>query len=201
MGIGRRAQAVLTYWFGDEKSLDSPNAERLAFWLGQDASRDREIIKKFKADLEKAANGDYSKWKKTPKGSLALIILLHQFPRCMYRNSPGVYYFDEEALDVCLEGIDQQLDQRLSLVERIFYYMPLAHHEDLKMQKYSVAAYHGLVQMSLPELRNIYENFFANAVLHYKLIDEFGRFPHRNAILGRKSTPQESKFLKESGLE
>jgi uncharacterized protein (DUF924 family) len=129
-------------------------------------------------------------------GILALIILLDQFPRHLYRQTPSAFAQDQKALNLCLAGIQNEFDHLLSLIERVFFYYPLMHAESLEMQATAVRAYQILVNLAFPETRAIYENFLAYAIKHYEIIKQFGRFPHRNLLLGRMSTADELEFLK-----
>jgi uncharacterized protein (DUF924 family) len=127
--------------------------------------------------------------------------LLDQFSRNIYRGTAKAFSQDSLALDVCLRGIEKGFDKRLHPVERLFFYMPLEHSEDLEMQKKSVEYFSVLEKTftSTPSLVSIISEFKNYAEKHYVIIERFGRFPHRNEVLGRESTPQEIEFLKQPG--
>jgi uncharacterized protein (DUF924 family) len=127
---------------------------------------------------------------------LALIIIFDQFSRSIYRNSASAYAQDQKALSLCLNGIQKEYDHALSLIERVFFYLPLMHAESLEMQTTAVRAFQILVNLSFSETRSIYENFLDYAIKHYEVIRRFGRFPQRNISLARPSTPEEEEFLK-----
>ncbi|MBF8302770.1 MAG: hypothetical protein HW396_1051, partial [Candidatus Dadabacteria bacterium] len=151
--------------------------------------------------LELAVGGKLKSWENTPRGTLALIILLDQFSRNIYRGTAKAFSQDSLALYVCLRGIEKGFDKRLHPVERLFLYMPLEHSEDLEMQKKSVEYFSMLEKLfpAPPSLASMVSEFKKYAGMHYVIIERFGRFPHRNEILGRKSTPEEIEFLKQPG--
>jgi len=189
---------ILHFWFGHIETTVLPTEHRTQIWIGATPEGDKEIIRHFKTDSEKAMNGDYDQWESETRGSLALIVVLDQFSRSIYRKTPLAFTQDSKALDVCVRGIERQFDHELSLIERAFFYMPLMHSESREMQSTSVRAFKMLVDLSFPEARATYENFFEYAVHHYEIIERFGRFPHRNIIIGRQSTTEEEEFLQKS---
>src|SRR5262249_54736054 len=147
------------------------------------------IKQKFYNDYIKAAQGDFIDWEQNPRSTLALIILFDQFSRHIYRNMPQSFEQDRKALDLCLRGIERQFDHMLSLMERVFFYFPLMHSENSEMQSLSLRAYEMLLTLSFQETRPIFEKFLDYAIRHHEIISRFGRFPYRNQILGRTSTP------------
>jgi uncharacterized protein (DUF924 family) len=173
-------------------------AEVLAFWFSEVGRRhwfaptpafDREIRERF-ADLSaSAARGELSAWEQSPEGCLALCILLDQMPRNMFRGDPSAYIADERALAVAERAIRAGFDQRLPAEQKQFLYLPFMHSEVLANQMRALA---------LCEAAKLREPA-RHAAGHLKIIRRFGRFPHRNAILGRPSTPEELDFLEESG--
>jgi uncharacterized protein (DUF924 family) len=189
---------VLHFWFGHVESTVLPTQHRTRIWFGASAEGDKEIIDQFKPDTEKAICGECDDWETDPRGSLALIVVLDQFSRSIYRKTPMAFTQDQKALDVCVRGIERQFDHELSLIERAFFYMPLMHSENHEMQSTSVRAFKMLVDLSFPEARSTYESFFEYALRHYEIVERFGRFPHRNVIVGRQSTPEEEEFLQKS---
>ena len=193
-----RVEEVLKYWFGHVEETALPSAHRTEVWFGGKKETDDEVKGNFSSDLQNAIAGKYVDWEKDPHSYLALIIIFDQFSRHIYRNAPQAFAQDQMALDLCLRGVQQEFDHALSLIERVFFYMPLMHSENLEMQSTSVRAYQILVNLSFPETRSVYENFLEYAVKHYEVIRRFGRFPHRNILLGRPSTAEELEFLKSS---
>src|SRR5262249_17283334 len=143
--------------------------------------------------------GELNHWKTYPRGNLSLIILYDQFPRNIYRGSAAAFADDQLALQLCLNGLAIAQDQELHPVERAFFYMPLEHAEDRALQEASVARFRRLAEFAPKSSREIFESFHEFAVRHKEVIDRFGRFPHRNAALGRMSTQEETEFLKQSG--
>lgn len=193
-----RVEEILKYWFGHVEETALPSAHRTEVWFGGKKETDDEVKEKFTADLQNALAGKYADWEKDPHSYLALIIIFDQFSRHIYRNTPQAFAQDQMALDLCLRGVQQEFDHALSLIERVFFYFPLMHSESLEMQSTSVRAYQILVNLSFPETRSVYENFLEYAVKHYEIVRRFGRFPHRNILLGRPSTAEELEYLKSS---
>lgn len=193
-----RAKNILGYWFGHVEDTIVPSEKRARIWFGENPEIDLDISQQFAKDLELAIAGEYSTWEEDPRGQLALIITLDQFSRHIHRGSSRAYAQDNYALSVCTRGMEMELDHNLSLIERVFYYFPLLHSEDLIYQESSIRAFEILVELALPETKVIYESFFKFANHHYSIVRRFDRFPQRNAILGRKSTSEEEKYLTES---
>lgn len=188
---------LLNFWFGNLGSADLPNSDRTNLWFGEN-----EIVKQklaaFTDEYEAASTGKLFEWSNTPRGRLALIILLDQFSRYIHRRSSLAFAFDKTAQELCAEGLRQKMDQSLTLIERVFFYMPLVHSEDSNSQEQSIRLYQELVSLSMSETTQIYQLFLAYAYAHFRVIKEFGRFPQRNKILGRESTQAEIAFLKNS---
>ncbi len=192
-----RIDEILKFWFGRVEETIVPSENRARIWFGESPGVDREIAEKFSQDLEKAINGMCVEWEKNPRGQLALIITLDQFSRHVYRDSPKAFAQDDYALSICVNGIERHEDHKLSLIERVFYYFPLLHSEDLHHHEISIRGYQILFELALPETQVIYESFFKFANHHHHIIRRFGRFPQRNALLGRESTPEETQYLNE----
>lgn len=188
---------ILQYWFGDVEKAALPSEHRIWTWLATNDGLDAEIRKIFEQDLVKAINGEYDHWKETPRGLLAWLILLDQFSRRIYRNTPKIFEQDAAALHACLMGMESGYDHQLSLFERIFFYFPLMHSESLDVQTLSVLAYKKLASVAFSESRPFFSHFLSCAISHRDHIKEFGRFPHRNTMLGRPSTEAELVFLKD----
>lgn len=187
----RRALEILAFWFGGEEKLG--DAEPRGVWFERDEEFDAEIERRFAQDHEKAAAGELDGWLETPRGALALVILLDQFPRNLFRGSPRAFAADARARDAAREAVRRGFDQRVSLVERWFFYLPFEHGEELEDQRLSVSLFDALGDDE--ESRNVYDY----AVRHKEIIERFGRFPHRNETLGRASTPEEKEFLSHPG--
>ncbi|HXV27576.1 MAG TPA: DUF924 family protein [bacterium] len=193
------AGPLIEYWFGEIK--EDPAYIELCSkrWFGGSESTDSEIKDRFEHDLRDSIEGKREDWKNDPKGCLGLILLWDQFPRNMYRDTPRSFAYDMLAQNLCLKELENKTDNKLHPLERVFFYLPLEHAENLEMQKLSVACFRQLARESTPALKKAIIEFCDYAVKHFKIIQKFGRFPHRNAILNRPSTPREIAFLKKSG--
>lgn len=192
-------ETVLSFWFGD--FADSPEAlgKRIAFWFGKSDATDALIRERFGSALEAASCGELDRLADTARGRLALLILLDQFSRNVHRGTPQAFENDPRALALALDGIDKGLDRELHLVERVFFYLPLEHAEDLAMQDRSVALFQRLLDEAPAELKGYFASFVDYAERHRDIIARFGRFPHRNAVLGRESTAEELAYLAQPG--
>jgi len=149
--------------------------------------------------LELAASGDLASWADGPRRRLSLILLLDQFPRNMFRGSPRAFAHDAEALALTLSGMQSAADAALDAVERMFFYMPLQHAESPDAQDESVAAYRRLLAEAPQDLRGPFAAASRSAENHRAIIERFGRFPHRNRVLGRTSTAAEEDWLRKGG--
>lgn len=187
---------VLRFWLGEPGAPPLANAER---WFAKDDALDREIEERFGPTLEAGARGELSAWKATPRGRLALVVLFDQFSRNVFRGQPRAFAQDGLARDLSLEAIAAGDEGDLGLVERQFLYMPLMHAEDVDLQRQCVAAFTRIRDRASGELRAYFDNAIDFAVRHADIVERFGRFPHRNAILGRASTPAETAFLTQPG--
>jgi uncharacterized protein (DUF924 family) len=199
-----RPHDILDYWFGTGPWTRDRLDERVRFWFGGDgadaqARRDAEIRAKLEPLLERAARGEFASWASSPKRRLALILLLDQVPRNAYRGTAAAFAFDTEALTLAAEGLQLAADAALDAVERIFFYLPLEHAESLEAQDVCVAAFKRLVAEAPPELREFCAFTADYATRHRDIIVKFGRYPHRNAVLGRKDTPEEAEWLAANG--
>jgi uncharacterized protein (DUF924 family) len=187
----REAHDVLAFWFGEPGSPGhgQPRKE----WFRKDPDFDAEIRRRFLALHARAALGECDRWRGDPDGLLALIVVLDQFSRNLYRNDPRAFSQDAVALACAEEMIARGWDVLRVPVERQFAYLPFEHAEDLALQDRSVALFTALE--AFPETRGLTEW----AEKHRVIVKRFGRFPHRNAALGRESTAEEFAFLREPG--
>jgi uncharacterized protein (DUF924 family) len=192
-----RYNTINEFWFGRVEQTIVPSERRAKVWFGEDAAIDTEIRQSFSDDLDKAVTGEYDNWIAHPRGQLALIILLDQFSRHIYRDTPLAFSQDYKALQICLNGLRNEKDHELSLIERVFFYFPLLHSESIENQKIAVQSYHILSEIAFPETRVIYDSFLKFANHHYNIIQRFGRFPQRNSVLGRDSTQEEGQYLQD----
>lgn len=193
----RMQQEVLLYWFGPLLDEQSVPLDRIAFWFGQNDCVDAEIRSRFAYLIEQAEQGHLEHWKSHPRGRLALILLLDQFPRNIFRGTEHAFAYDDKAVNIALEGLVHTQDHALLPIERVFFYLPLEHSEDLAMQERSVELFHSLHEQSKEETKEIFAQFLRYAERHHEIIARFGRFPHRNQIMSRQSTEEELEFLKE----
>lgn len=190
-----RIEAILTFWFRDHE-LSAPQIDgRMDVWFGSDPSFDEEIAERFSHDVEEASAGRLDHWARHSRGRLALILLLDQFRRNIYRNKPEAFALDKKALRLCVEGAMEKKDRELSPIEKVFFYMPLQHAESRKVQEKSVQIYSKLADGVSTTYKETFATVAQFAELHADIIIQYGRFPHRNRILRRQNTPQEDEYL------
>lgn len=193
------AEAVLAYWLGEAEREDADLDARGRLWFGKDEAVDAHIAARFGAAVEDALAGRLDAWAGQPRGWLALLILLDQFPRNLFRGSARAFAGDSRARELALAGIDRGDDRRLAPAARLFAYLPLEHAEDATLQARAVALFERLCATAPAAQRVAFEGFLDYARRHRAVIDRFGRFPHRNAVLGRASTADEAAYLAEPG--
>lgn len=180
---------VLAFWFG---TPDDPAYEgKREKWFRKDPAFDDEIRAGFLSAYEAAVQGQLDGWKNTAEGCLALILVFDQFPRNMFRDSARAFEADGRARALAHHAVEQGFDRTVPPVHRAFFYLPFEHSEDLDDQHRSV----GLFRACEPH--DGYDSALDYAVRHLEIIERFGRFPHRNAVLGRISTPDEAAFLEQ----
>lgn len=185
-------QEILDFWFGPENAPDHGRQRKC--WFVKDSAFDDQIRHRFLTTWEAAARGELDGWCATPGGALALIILLDQFPRNLFRNDARAFSSDEAALRCALHAIGEGFDRELLPAQRMFVYLPLEHSERPDMQALSVHYFSALAR-DHPEFVEALDY----ALRHRDIIQRFGRYPHRNAALGRPSTAEEIEFLKQPG--
>jgi uncharacterized protein (DUF924 family) len=190
-GLPAGAGDILDFWF---------DPARAAQWFAADACFDGQIRLHFGAAVEAAAQGQLDDWAAaTPASWLALLILLDQFPRNLYRGSARAWKADVKAQRVALSGLDDGFDQSLPPLQRVFAYLPLEHAEDMRLQQRSVALFETLQAQVGADERERFGDFLDYARRHREVIARFGRFPHRNAALGRTNTLDEASYLAQPG--
>jgi uncharacterized protein (DUF924 family) len=181
MPTGPTFEPLLRFWFAPETQQK---------WYGGGPGFDAELRERFGALHADAAAGRLSGWAETPHGALALVVLFDQVSRNIYRDTPGMFAHDAAALRIVRQCLPRAVDVALTLPERSIFYMPLMHAEQIAAQT--------LACQLFTKLGGPTELYFAR--LHYAVVERFGRFPHRNAILGRESTPEETAYLAQGGL-
>lgn len=184
--------SILEFWFGQSGTEESQYHQRRKLWFGKRPAVDQEIRTRFLDSYYQAANGLFDSWKETPCGCLALILLLDQFPRNMFRDTPQAFATDDQALAIASHTVSRGFDQSLSTLQRLFIYLPFEHSELLTAQDQAVRLMRQLVADN-PDLADTMDY----SLRHQEIIQRFGRFPHRNTILNRPSTPEELAFLKQ----
>lgn len=192
-------ELVLEFWFGTSGADGAIDPTRRKMWFKSGAQHDDEIRGRFGGLHERASRGALDEWTATVRGRLALIVVLDQFSRHIYRGTARAFAQDPAAQKLTLAGIDNGIDRELAPVQRSFFYLPLEHVEDPALQALSVECYERLAAAVTDKWRKDYASFLDYARRHRDVIERFGRFPHRNAALGRPSTPEEIAFLQQPG--
>lgn len=189
---GADARAVLACWFGAPNTPTFGEARKL--WFSRDKAFDAMLLERFGKLIDAAREGALDSWEETPLGALALVIVLDQFSRNCHRGTPRAFAADHKALPIAQRMIASGADRLLPTVHhRAFAYLPFEHDETLASQHESLRLFKQL------EAEPGGASYYAFAVRHAQIIERFGRFPHRNALLGRPSTAEETAFLKEPG--
>jgi uncharacterized protein (DUF924 family) len=181
LGMDITPRDVLGFWFSHEAKSK---------WFVKDADFDREIRIRFEEAWRQGLDGAFDSWAEQPEGALALIVLLDQFPRNMFRGDPRSFASDDKALQIAEAAIAQGLDQKIGGEYRRFFYLPFEHAEDLARQQKCVAYFEAMPDDA---------EGLDYARRHLAIIERFGRFPHRNEVLGRATTAEEEAFLREPG--
>jgi uncharacterized protein (DUF924 family) len=185
---------VLRFWFAGHWSTATMDHHQRR-WFGRDAAFDGAILTRFGHDIRAAAAGDHDGWADTPRGRLALIIVMDQLTRNAFRASAEAYALDPRAAGLSIEGVARGLDRALAPIERMFFYLPLLHSERLADQERGVACFRRLSAEATGPQARYFRAWLRLARRHRRIIAWFGRFPHRNAIIGRRTTLQERFFL------
>ena len=192
--------AVLAQWFGSARPDAATALAQQKQWFTKSPAFDEQLRERFGVAVQAGMGGALAHWcHQGPWGRLALIVLLDQFTRNIYRGQPQSFAGDPQALTLALQGIAQAQDQQLPAVTRIFMYLPLEHSEEPSIQARSVAAFQALADEAAPVSRDFFANTLDYAHRHQEVIARFGRFPHRNPILGRQSTAAEAEYLAQPG--
>ena len=191
------AQDVLDFWLGDGLERGWCSDKRDDLWYGGGSELDGQIRERFGALVKHAIEGGLEEWADRIDTRLALVLLLDQFTRNVYRGQAHAFAGDARAQKLSLQAHANGMDAELATIGLVFLTMPLVHAEDLALQAESVLRFQRLLDTSPPELHDTLARNLEFAKLHRDIVAKFGRFPHRNAALGRTSTPAEEAFLKD----
>ena len=192
-------EAVLDFWFGAPGSAAEIAARQRPLWFAKSAANDQIVTARFAETLVAAGQGELDGWAASPRGRLALIVVLDQFPHHIHRDHGQSFAYDALSLALALEMIQRGEDAQVTPIERVFVYLPLEHAESMAMQDLSVALYEKLAHEAAAAEHGLFEGFLDYARTHRDVVARFGRFPHRNELLGRTSTAEEIEFLKQPG--
>ena len=193
---------VLDYWFGTARERPATLHEQRPLWFGNETDtaadvdrRDTDLRARFGETAAMAASGRLDGWSATPGGRLALVLLLDQLPRNIYRGTARAFATDAAARALTVDGLEQGVDRALQPLERVFFYLPLEHAESLADQDRCVALMTALEADAPAGLEETFAGFTLYAQRHRDIVARFGRFPHRNRALGRPDTPAETAYL------
>lgn len=197
-------QPLLDWWFGAAGCGPGQTAAEVAasrgrLWFGKLDSQDEQARERFGALVEQALAGQLQDWQGEPQGWLATLLLLDQLPRMIFRDTPQAFAGDPLARPLALHGLREDWDQQLRPIQRVFAYLVLEHAEDLALQNQAVQLFDVLHQQAATGEGKLFAGYLDYAERHQRVIARFGRFPHRNQILGRASSAEESAFLLEPG--
>jgi len=193
------AAAILDFWIGPASHDPLESQKRSKLWFNSTPAKDRKLKKQFGDLLKRAEHDELDHWSDTVCGSLALVILLDQFSRNLYRGTAAAFQNDAKALRIAKNTVDRGQDLELSLLQRAFLYHPFEHSESLQSQHASVRLFSTLEQSAPEAWFKQLSSFADHARAHCKIIEEFGRYPHRNDALGRQSTEAERHYLERGG--
>lgn len=192
-------QDLLHWWFGEGVTASEIASEKNRLWFGYRQEQDEVARRRFGERVEQALAGALGDWAETPRGWLALVLLLDQLPRMIHRGTPRAFAGDERALQLVRDGLAHGGDVLLAPIERVFIYLVLEHAENLALQDLAVTQFGTLCDIASVDERPVFEGFLDYAERHRQVIARFGRFPHRNAVLGRLSSEAERAFLAQPG--
>jgi len=190
---------VLATWFGEGVASPERVTERARLWFAGDPAFDALLRERFAGLPARAQRGELDAWKESARSALALVLVLDQLPRNLYRDTAECFAYDGQACAVAAAAMARGFDAELTPLEATFLYLPLEHAEDIGSQEQCVSLFGALLGRAPEALHPQFEQFLAYAERHRDVIRRFGRFPHRNAALGRASTPEEIGYLDSGG--
>jgi uncharacterized protein (DUF924 family) len=190
---------ILDFWFADAAHDPEKAKIRSRRWFGTSAEFDETVRQRFTSTVEAAAAGELREWLTHARSTLALVIVSDQFPRNIWRGKAQAFAHDDQALRTAQHGLDAGYLLELAPIEAAFLILPYQHSEALEAQRQSVRLYEELVRLVSPEWRPLLKENLSFARQHLAIIERFGRFPHRNALLGRTATAEEVAFLQGGG--
>ncbi len=193
------SQDLLSWWFGEGATAVEISKEKNRLWFGYTPEQDAEARERFGGLVDKALAGELAGWAESPQGWLALVLLLDQLPRMIYRGTPQAFAGDEHALQLVRDGMAHGGDVLLAPIQRVFIYLPLEHSENLSVQDQAVQQFESLLSIADIHEQKVFADFLDFAERHRQVIARFGRFPHRNEVLGRVSSEAELAFLAQPG--
>ena len=197
---GVSPEDILDFWIGDAATSADAASAKNALWFRKSDETDALLRARFGATVEALSDGLVDEWSdQGPRARLAAIIALDQFSRNIYRGAPKSFANDPTALALSLKAIEQGEHVDIPIVEQVFLYLPLEHAEDAERQTQCVSLMAGMLERAPTAFKPMCEDWLDYSRRHKAVIDQFGRFPHRNKILGRVSTPEEVEYLAQPG--
>lgn len=194
-----RAHALLDLWFGDALLDPAAARERNKTWFQATPSFDELLRSRFVDLPNRLCAGEFARWRSTPRTALARIVALDQIPRNVFRGTPAAFAFDALAQEAAIEAVERQFDRALRPIEAVFVYLPFEHAENEELQQRSIELFSALRKRSPAALDDLFDSYVDYAQRHANVITQFGRFPHRNATLGRAETAAEAAYLAGGG--
>ncbi len=193
------SQELLNWWFGGGATANEIAGAKGGLWFGYKPEQDAEARERFGDLTERALAGELDDWAESPHGWLALVLLLDQLPRMIHRGTPKAFAGDERAIHLVRDGMAHGGDVLLAPIQRVFIYLVLEHAENLSVQDQAVQQFEQLHGIAEVDEQKLFAGFLDFAERHRQVIARFGRFPHRNEMLGRTSSEAERAFLAEPG--
>jgi len=190
---------ILAFWLADACAGPEKARARCKLWFGRDEGFDREIEARFGTCPERARNGEFDAWSDDPKAAAARILALDQFPRNLFRGDARAFAYDPAAQAAALAMTEREHDRALPPLLAVFVYLPFEHAEERSLQDRAVRCFEALEARVEPQWDALFRGFTDYAYRHRAVIERFGRFPHRNAALGRSSSPEEERYLAGGG--